>query len=131
MKTIDYKLIDELSQRIESCERHTEYYAEHRMYELAAQSTRDKRTIQGMLDLIVDKFVKEIPDEADTDDEYIYLNKDNWMQYWGKEIQVSDAEDFSKYASKGRFAGYTPECVYVYQIAGDNRYKYARVRREK
>lgn len=129
MKTIDYGLIDYLGERIQDAKDDMRLYIKDEDYELAAIAQREANILESVVEVIKNTYIEEMSD-AEKEDEYIYLNEDNWMDYWNKKVQVSNKGDFSQGGTKGRLVGYSLESKQPYRISNGTWYKYAKVRKE-
>ncbi len=131
MKIIDYELIDYLEEKISEMKRLMELAVSDTYYNSAGLYKTKKYVYEEILKKINTDFAK---DEKTEDEDYIYLNEDNWMDYWGKEIEASDIKDFSSpnRIFKGRFTGYRQDNPYHYHIDTSERdlFRYARVKKE-
>lgn len=133
MKVIEYKLIDKLEQLIQDCKKEISSFAQNKEYSWAASSDQAMKEYQFILDLIQNKYVRDIPDNDITEDGYTYLNAENVLAYMNKKVEFSDDKNFA-HAETAILCGYDmgAEEAFVtkYEGLGFASWKYARVRKD-
>ncbi len=128
MKVINYEFIDWLKNALKIKKDFMYSFAKDEYYTTASTFKGEISALEEILKEI-EHYTEELPND-EKNNEYIYLNNNNWMQFWDKKIQVSQTEDFSKNCT-GRFVGYSPESKHSYRISNARWFRYARIEKEK